>query len=136
MKRLLYLFKSPLPVRQRVFCLALMVLAALQVQAQAKLTFKDSKKSFGMVRKGDRVNVAFVFSNTGNQDLEILDAKAECSCTSVDYPKYMIKPGQTDTIIVHFDTHSVYDRQDRIVEIISNASKASQNIRFKGVVLK
>lgn len=136
MKRLLYLFKSPLPVRQRAFCLALMVLAALQVQAQAKLTFKDSKKSFGMVRKGDMVNVAFVFSNTGNQDLEILDAKAECSCTSVDYPKYMIKPGQTDTITVHFDTHSVYDRQDRIVEIISNASKASQNIRFKGVVLK
>lgn len=136
MKRLLYLFKSPLPTRQRAFCLALMALTALQVQAQAKLTFKDSKKSFGMVRKGDRVNVAFVFSNTGNQDLEILDAKAECSCTSVDYPKYMIKPGQTDTIIVHFDTHSVYDRQDRIVEIISNASKASQNIRFKGVVLK
>jgi hypothetical protein len=30
----------------------------------------------------------------------------------------------------------VYDRQDRIVEVISNASNARQNIRFKGVVLK
>ena len=39
-------------------------------------------------------------------------------------------------VIVKFDTKSVYDRQDRIVEIISNAKNSNQKIRFKGVVLK
>lgn len=128
--------KSPLPAWQRAFCLSLLMCVSLCTQAQAKIKFKSTKQSFGFVKKGEVVKVTFVFSNTGNEDLELLDAKAECSCTTVDFPKYMIKPNQTDTITVYFDTKSVYDRQDRIVEVISNASNAKQNIRFKGVVLK
>jgi len=128
--------KSPLPAWRRAFCLGLLILAGLCATAQAKIRFKSTKQSFGFVKKGEVVKVNFVFSNTGTEDLEILDAKAECSCTTVDFPKYMIRPNQTDTITVYFDTKSVYDRQDRIVEVISNASNARQNIRFKGVVLK
>lgn len=131
-----HILKSPLPQWQRVFCLTLLMFGSLCFMAQAKMKFKDTKKSFGFVKKGEVVKVVFVFSNTGNEDLEIRDAKAECSCTTVDFPRYKVKPGQMDTITVHFDTKSVYDRQDRIVEVISNASKAPQNIRFKGVVLK
>ncbi len=128
--------KSPLPVWQRAFCLSLFIFAGLCATAQAKIKFKNTKQSFGFVKKGEVVKVTFVFSNIGNQDLELLDARAECSCTTVDFPKYMIKPNQTDTLTVYFDTKSVYDRQDRIVEVISNASNAKQTIRFKGVVLK
>lgn len=131
-----HIIKSPLPLWQRAFCLGLLVFSGLCLSAQAKIRFKDTKQSFGFVKKGEVVKVTFVFSNTGTEDLEILDAKAECSCTTVDFPKYMIRPGQTDTIHVYFDTKSVYDRQDRIVEVVSNATKAKQNIRFKGVVLK
>lgn len=116
--------------------MGLLILGSLCATAQAKIKFKSTKQSFGFVKKGEVVKVSFVFSNTGTEDLEILDAKAECSCTTVDFPKYMVKPNQTDTITVYFDTKSVYDRQDRIVEVISNATNARQNIRFKGVVLK
>lgn len=133
---MVYLIKSPLLLRQRAFCLGLFLLAGLCMNAQAKIKFKSTKQSFGFARKGEVVKVTFVFSNTGTEDLEILDARAECSCTTVDFPKYMVKPNQTDTLTVYFDTKSVYDRQDRIVEVISNASNAKQNIRFKGVVLK
>ena len=136
MKGPVHIHKSPLPAWQRVFCMLLLIFGGTCLMAQANIKFKDTKKSFGFVKKGEIVKVDFIFSNTGNEDLEIMDAKAECSCTTVDFPKYMIKPGQTDTITVHFDTKSVYDRQDRIVEVISNAGKKPQNIRFKGVVLK
>ncbi len=104
--------------------------------AQPQLKFKNAKKSFGFVKKGEIVKVEFVFTNTGNLPLDIYEAKAECSCTTVEYPKYEVKPNQMDTITVYFDTKSTYDRQDRIVEILSNAKKAKQNIRFKGVVLQ
>ena len=120
----------------RVFYLGLFMVLAVAMHAQAKLKFKDTKKSFGFVKKGEVVKVEFIFSNMGTEALEIYEAKAECSCTTVDFPKYMVKPGQTDTIRVYFDTKSVYDRQDRIVEIISNAKNQKQNIRFKGVVLQ
>jgi hypothetical protein len=136
MTHMIHIYKSPLPAWQRAFCLGLFLLGSISLSAQAKIKFKDAKQSFGFVKKGEVVKVSFVFSNTGNEDLAITEAKAECSCTTVDFPNYKIKPGQTDTIRVYFDTKSVYDRQDRIVEVISNASNARQNIRFKGVVLK
>lgn len=120
----------------RVFCLMLLLTSSFAATAQARIKFKDTKKSFGFVKKGELVKVEYVFMNSGDQDLRIYEAKAECSCTSVDFPKYAVKPNQTDTIRVYFDTKSVYDRQDRTVELISNAKNASQNIRFKGVVLK
>ncbi len=104
--------------------------------SQAELKFTDTKKSFGFVKKGELVTLEFDFVNIGNQPAIISEAKVECSCTTVEYPKQPIAPNQTAKIVVKFDTKSVYDRQDRIVEIISNAKNSSQKIRFKGVVLK
>lgn len=120
----------------RVFCLMLLLVSCFTATAQARIKFKETKKSFGFVKKGELVKVEYIFINSGDQDLQIYEAKAECSCTTVDFPKYAVKPNQSDTVRVYFDTKSVYDRQDRIVQLISNAKNASQNIRFKGVVLK
>ena len=102
---------------------------------QPQLKFKDLKKNFGFVKKGEVVIIEFEFINSGNQPAIITEAKVECSCTSVEFPKQPIAPGQSEKIIVRFDTKTVYDRQDRIVEIISNCKNANQKIRFKGVVL-
>lgn len=88
------------------------------------------------MKKGELVKIEFDFVNAGNQPLIISDTKVECSCTTVDFPKQPIAPNQSSKITVSFDTKSVYDRQDRIVEIISNAKNSPQKIRFKGVVLK
>ncbi|MDF2453344.1 MAG: hypothetical protein K0S26_2848 [Bacteroidota bacterium] len=88
------------------------------------------------MKKGEIVTIEFDFTNAGNQPVIISEAKAECSCTTVDFPKQPIAPGQSAKIIVKFDTKSVYDRQDRIVEVLSNAKHPNQKIRFKGVVLK
>lgn len=128
-------FKNPSNFR-RVFCLSLFSILALTISAQANLSFKDAKKSFGMVKKGEVVKLEFDFTNNGNEPLLITDAKVECSCTTVDFPKQPIAPNQTAKVIVIFDTKSVYDRQDRVVEIISNAKNSHQKIRYKGVVLK
>lgn len=100
------------------------------------MKFSDAKKNFGFVKQGKVVELKYELTNTGDQPLLISDYKVECSCTTVDLPKAPILPKQKATIVVHFDTKTVYDRQDRGVEIISNAGKATQKIRFKGVVLK
>lgn len=104
--------------------------------AQPQLKFTNTKKSFGFVKKGEVVTIEFDFTNTGNQPAIITDAKVECSCTTVEFPKQPIAPNQSAKVIVKFDTKTVYDRQDRIVEIRSNAKNSTQKIRFKGVVLK
>lgn len=119
----------------RAFCLCLL-LACMSTFAQPQLKFTDTKKSFGFVKKGEMVKLEFEFTNEGNQPLIITEAKVECSCTTVEFPKQPVAPAQKAKITVSFDTKSVYDRQDRTVEIISNAKNSSQKIRFKGVVLK
>ena len=88
------------------------------------------------MKKGEVVKILFSFTNIGNEPLLITDYKVECSCTTVDFPKQPILPQQTTNITVSFDTKSVYDRQDRTIEIISNAKNSIQKIRFKGIVLK
>lgn len=128
-------FKKGLSKFREVFCLCLIALS-FSAFSQAQLKFTDTKKSFGFVKKGELVKIEFDFVNTGNQPLIISDVKVECSCTSVDFPKQPIAPNQSSKVTISFDTKSVYDRQDRIVEIISNAKNSSQKIRFKGVVLK
>lgn len=119
----------------RVFCFCLFFIS-LVGYAQPQLKFTETKKNFGFVKKGEVVVVEFDFTNTGNQPAIITEATVECSCTSVEFPKQPIAPNQSAKVIVKFDTKSVYDRQDRIVEIISNAKISNQKIRFKGVVLK
>lgn len=116
--------------------LAVFLLTSGISSAQANLLFDDCKKSFGFVKKGEVVTLDYPFANTGTEPLLITDAKVECSCTSVVYPTQPIAPGQKGKVTVTFDTKSVYDRQDRIVEIISNAPHSPIKIRFKGVVLK
>lgn len=103
--------------------------------AQAKIKFTETKKDLGKVKKGDVVSAEYEFRNEGDQPLLITDAKFECSCTSVDFPKQPIAPGQSSKLTVKFDTKSAYDRQDRKVEIISNA-KNSASVRIKCFVEK
>lgn len=126
-----------LSIKREVFYLVLILcMAQLQSHAQAILKFKDTKKNFGFVKKGELVTLNYEFTNTGSTPLIITDAKAECSCTSINFPKQPIAPNATNTITVNFNTLTVYDRQDRTVEITSNAKNATQKIRFKGVVVK
>ena len=125
-----------LSVTREVFCLCMFLIMGMAGFSQAILKVKETKKSFGFVKKGEVVKIEYTFTNTGISPLLITDAKVECSCTSVDFPKQPILPNQSNTITVSFDTKSVYDRQDRTVEIISNAKNSIQKIRFKGVVLK
>ena len=114
----------------------LLVSVYYQLSAQAQLKFTDAKQSFGFVKKGEQVKLAYQFTNAGNQPLFITDAKAECSCTKITWPKEPVLPGKSSSIEVLFDTSPTYDRQDRVVEVFSNDTKSPQKIRFKGVVLK
>lgn len=104
--------------------------------AQPKIGIKDSKKNFGFVKKGEQVKLEYEITNEGNAPLIITEYKVECECTSVEIPTKPILPGESSIIWVRFNTSTVYDRQDRRVEIISNAGKEPMIIRFKGVVLK
>jgi len=127
-------FKNPFR-NGRVFCF-LLIFAIQTARAQAKMEVLDNKKNFGFVKKGETVTLKYAFKNSGKSPLFIEDIKVQCSCTRFDFPKHPILPNTSDTITIYFDTKTVYDRQDRIVEVYTNSNTPIQKLRFKGVVLK
>jgi hypothetical protein len=133
--------KDPLSLAEGIFCLKrvltfLFIGVSFISIAQAKIEIKDPKKNFGVVKKGELVKLEYDFTNIGNEPLVITDTEVSCSCTTVDFPKQPITPGQSGKIIVNFDTKTVYDRQDRAVIVKSNDPKSPSKIRYKGNVLR
>ncbi len=103
--------------------------------SQAKLEIKDAKKNFGFVKKGEMVKIIYEISNKGNAPLLINEIEISCSCTTAEYDKKPMLPGQSSTVTIFFDTKTVYDRQDRVVLLQSNDKNSPHKLRYKGVVL-
>ncbi|MFL5762386.1 MAG: DUF1573 domain-containing protein [Bacteroidia bacterium] len=117
------------------FIIFIFLSAAFPSCAQ-EIKFKETKKNFGFVHEGDTVLLSYELKNVGDLSLIISDYEVECGCTVMERVRHSIEPGESYTIKVSFDTHDKYDRQDRTVKLISNATNSPTVIRFKGVVLK
>lgn len=101
----------------------------------AFIKFDDVKYNFGVVKQGKIVKIEYHFQNTGKTPLVISNIEVSCGCTIAEYPHHPIKQGEQGMILIVFDTKEKFDRQDRTVDVISNASNSPAKLRFKGVVL-
>jgi hypothetical protein len=115
------------------FCL---VISNVLTFAQAKLVIKDAKKNFGFVKKGEVVKIEYEISNKGKEPLLITGAEISCSCTTANFPNQPVMPGQSVKVYINFDTKTVYDRQDRTINLTSNDPQSPHKLRYKGVVLQ
>lgn len=61
-------------------------------------------QNLGKITKGQVVEVAFRFRNTGSKPLIIYEARAGCGCTVTNPPKEPIPPGGEETIRAKFDS--------------------------------
>ena len=123
-------------MKKLVSFLALSLVAFTALAQEAGLKFEKSKQNAGMVREGEKLVFEYPYENKGTKPVIISEAKAECTCTHVEFPVEPIQPGQKGVIRVTFDTKNKMDRQDRIVQLVTNASEKPYELRFKCVVLK
>lgn len=98
---------------------------SLQAQAMEKekasqedpkpiMSFDRRSHDFGKVKRGEKKETEFVFTNTGNAPLEI-DIVSACECTTTDYPIRPILPGQSGSIKVIFD--STEKEENEVIDI-------------------
>ncbi len=104
--------------------------------AQAKAEPKESKFFFGHVKRGEEIILSYEIQNTGNLPLILFEAEVSCSCTWVEFSKEPISPGKSTLVKIHFNTKSVWGRQDRFVYIKSNDPQSEIVLRYKGQVSK
>jgi hypothetical protein len=94
---------------------------------------KDSH-DYGTIKQGANGTCEFTVTNTGDQPLIITNCQGSCGCTVPKCEKEPIKPGQTSTITVKYDTNRV-GPINKSVTISSNATNApSKIVTIKGTV--
>lgn len=121
-------------IRNYIFIFFILIISEQGFSQEIK--FKETKHNFGFVHEGDTVRLSYELKNVGDKAIVISNYEVECGCTVMEKVNKPIEPGETYVIKVTFDTHQKYDRQDRIVKVISNAKNSPTELRFKGVVLK
>jgi len=87
---------------------------------KAKFEFVDEVHDFGNITQGERVEYNFKFKNVGDADLVIKTAKASCGCTSPEYKKDPIKPGEEGNISVTFDSSNREGNQYKTITVTAN----------------
>lgn len=104
----------------------------LAYSQEAPLEFDSPKQKFGKVPEGQDVYLTYEFVNIGEKPVIINEAKVNCSCTVVDYPKEPITPNAKGKVNIGFHTKGKIGFQERTVEFLTN--RGSTTIMFKGIV--
>ena len=98
------------------------------------ITWDEDVYSFGEIEEGEEVNHVFTFTNTGKSPLIIADVKASCGCTTPEFTKEPIKPGESGKITVVFNSAGQRGKQQKIISVMSNAHPNISMVQLKGEV--
>lgn len=108
---------------------------AVAAKKGAMIEFKETTYNFGTIpEKKGMVSHEFVFTNTGNKPLVIIDATAECGCTIPEYPQAPIQPGKTGIIKVTYNPMGRPGGFNKRVTVKTNGKPRKSYIYVKGVV--
>ena len=102
----------------------------------AKLTsiqWKEKSIDYGKINEGQKIDIAFRFTNTGNLPLVIDRVEPSCGCTVADIPKEPVAPGKEGVIKGSFNSEGKTHTQHKTLLVYANA-KDSQPAELSFVV--
>jgi hypothetical protein len=99
--------------------------------------FNEETHDFGNIKEGPIATFDFTFINTGKTPLLIQSCSASCGCTTPDWSKEPIKPGQKGKISVKYTSQGHPGTFNKSVYITSNAQcdKKKYELYIKGNVV-
>lgn len=105
--------------------LFLMSFAAFAQLVGPKAGAQITEHNFGDIKQGDVVSYDFKITNNGGDVLKIIDVRASCGCTAAQPDKKELKPGETTTIKVTFNSKGRKGAQVKTVRVITNDPEKS-----------
>lgn len=102
-----------------------MIFASVSILlAEAKIQFATSAHDFGTIQEKDGdVTAKFEFTNAGDSPLLITRANATCGCTTPEYPKKPLRPGEKGVITVTYHAKGRPGPFDKSIYVYSNDAK-------------
>ena len=102
-----------------------------------KIQFTSTIFDFGTSSNGNPVRADFVFTNTGNAPLEIIDVKPGCGCTTAGAWDRRVEPGRTGTIPLQLSVANVAGTVLKTATVTCNDSKQPTVVlQIKGEIWK
>ncbi len=108
----------------------------LDTQHLASMDFKEEAYRFGEVQEGVVIKKYFSFMNSGTEPLVISDVRTSCGCTTAEVPKTPVEPGQSDSLLVQFDTKGRPGYNSKAITIVANTKPSTHHIFLKGNVIQ
>jgi hypothetical protein len=94
------------------------------------ISFAESKFDFGTIKEGEIVKHTYNFKNTGNQPLLISDVRVTCGCTTPDWTKTPVAPGQSGFITAQFNSTGKVGQNNKVITVVSNSVTGNTPISF------
>lgn len=99
------------------------------------IEFEEKEFDFGKVPQGDTVRHIYRFKNAGTADLQILNVKTGCECTSSQWKPGPYKMGSTGEIEIIFSTKDKSGPQQKGIVVETNGEKRVEIIKLTGEVI-
>ena len=124
--------------------LLLAVLTCLVCLAQPEIKFENTTYDFGKIKEeGGKVTGKFIFTNVGNEPLELTNVRPGCGCTAANYTKGAIAPGEQGYIEATYNPYNRPGAFNKNIRVTTNEPRFTENdkatphmIFIKGEVIK
>tara|TARA_B100000795_G_scaffold105014_1_gene77491 strand:- start:5073 stop:5546 length:474 start_codon:yes stop_codon:yes gene_type:complete len=97
------------------------------------MSFDEKQFDFGAITQGTAVEHIFTYTNTGNSNLVIVNAKSSCGCTVPTFTKDPVAPGETGELLVKFNG-SGKNQVSKTVTITANTQAGKETLLIKAFV--
>jgi len=129
---------------KKLSLLLLAVVAVFFCYAQPEIKFENTTYDFGKIHEeGGKVTGKFVFTNVGNEPLELLNVRPGCGCTAANYSKGAIAPGEQGYIEATYNPYNRPGAFNKNIRVTTNEPKFMENVNatphmifIKGEVIK
>jgi hypothetical protein len=119
----------------RVITILIFVVSSTFAWGKGQLEFKKDVHDFGEIAEsGGLVNHSFIFKNSGNQPVKILQVKASCGCTTPGWTADLIMPGDTGFIKAQYNPRNRPGQFRKSLQVTSNATGGNATLFIEGYV--
>ena len=124
---------------KKIQLILVILLTALIAQAQpngAGIEFKDTTHDFGRFKEeAGPQTYKFEFTNNGTSDLLISRVTASCGCTTPEWTKHPVKPGEKGYVEVTYDPRNRPNKFKKTVAVYTNTQPAVHVLIIEGDVM-
>jgi hypothetical protein len=100
------------------------------------ISWDKTQLDFGKIPEGQKLDIAYDFTNSGNAPLVIKRVEPGCGCTVAETPTAPVAPGKKGSIKASFDSNGRAGVQHKSIYVYSNATGEPQELIFTVEVTK